>query len=634
VPDSPPRWQPFFDAYRSDLARGIEWLLVARLAVLLGCLSMLLIYEEGAPRIFPSAYVVLVAASAIAVGYLLAYRRLALDLEQFVVLQIALDVLVVTCLVYTTGYNVGFWLLYFATILSASLLVSERAGIVVASAATVAHAIVALVYLVAAQLGSTPPFLTAELLRSADMRWGAFVANVVLPGAGFHFVAVLAALLPYRMTRVRILYDEILDSMREGLVAIDNVGKIVFVNREARRLLNWEGVGRMVGRRFPELLRRREDRRILELLTSEENLHEEVEIDLRDRGTLAVEVKTAVLRDARQRVRGVIGVFVDATLTRRVAEMETRLARLEGVEEMALGIAHEIRNPLASIRGAVQELVPPGDARWTDDDRKLADIVRRESDRLDKIVGEFLSFARARPPERTLHDVGKLVEETALLLAKRDDAKEFDVSATIDGGPNVASIDVGQIKQVLLNVGINALEAMKKGEPLTPGSRARSELRMAEPLDPREPPPERPPEPRPRPQRGRLTFILRRSALPARSELPGGGRLLASRQGVDIIIEDDGPGIPYDLRGKIFLPFFTTKKTGLGLGLAIAQKIVRDHGGDIACEAAASGGARFRITLPLPEAEPISARSSPTFPLPRVLPASSGTAGSHPGAVA
>src|SRR5262249_49287674 len=154
-------------------------------------------------------------------------------------------------------------------ILSASLLVSERAGIVLASAATVAHALVALIYLVSSQLNVTPPLLTPELLKNADMRWGAFATNVVLPGAGFHFVAVLAALLPYRMRRVRILYDEILDSMREGLVAIDNVGKIVFVNREARRLLNWEGVGRMVGRRFPELLRRREDRRILELLTSE-----------------------------------------------------------------------------------------------------------------------------------------------------------------------------------------------------------------------------------------------------------------------------------------------------------------------------------------------------------------------------
>src|SRR5205823_13669232 len=118
-------------------------------------------------------------------------------------------------------------------------------------------------------------------------------------GVGFHLVAGLAALLPYRMTRVRILYDEILDSMREGLVAIDNVGKIVFVNREARRLLNWQGIGRLEGRRFTDTLRRREDAKILGLLTSETDIHEEVELELRGRGILAVEVKTTVLRDAR-----------------------------------------------------------------------------------------------------------------------------------------------------------------------------------------------------------------------------------------------------------------------------------------------------------------------------------------------
>jgi two-component system sensor histidine kinase PilS (NtrC family) len=420
---------------------------------------------------------------------------------------------------------------------------------------------------------------------------------------------VLSALFPERVTRNRILDAEILDSMREGLVAIDNVGKIVFVNREARRLLNWEGVGRMVGRRFPELLRRREDRKVLQLLTAEQNLHEEVELEIRDRGIVAVDVKTAVLRDSRKRVRGVIGVFADATLPRRVTEMETRLARLEGVEEMALGIAHEIRNPLASIRGAVQELVPTGDARWTDDDRKLADIVRRESDRLDRIVGEFLGFARTRPPERKLLDANKVVEEVALLLTSRDDAKEVEVKALPDEqGPDMVLADLGQLKQVLLNLGINALEAMKKGEPLTPGARARIEAAASGDLNPEMLPRHVPtPGTRARPANPKLLLTVRRSDLPARSELPGGGRLLASRQGIDIIIDDDGPGIPPDLRGKVFLPFFTTKKSGLGLGLAIAQKIVRDHGGDVACEASPTGGARFRVTLPFPGEPPRTA---------------------------
>src|SRR5262249_24111888 len=114
-----------------------------------------------------------------------------------------------------------------------------------------------LVYSVSEHLGVLPPLVNPELLKNMDLRWNAVITTLLQAGVGFHLVAALAALLPYRMTRVRILYDEILDSMREGLVAIDNAGNIVFVNREARRLLNWEGVRRLEGRRFTDELRRR-----------------------------------------------------------------------------------------------------------------------------------------------------------------------------------------------------------------------------------------------------------------------------------------------------------------------------------------------------------------------------------------
>jgi two-component system sensor histidine kinase PilS (NtrC family) len=574
---APPRWEAFFDTHRHDLRRGVAWLLVGRIVIAVACIALVLLLDRGTPKNFP-AYVILLVTASVAAGNLLVFHyRLVQNIELFVQLQIVFDVLVETLLVYTTGgvYQMGFAYLYFASILSASLLVSERSGLVVASIATVALALVALAYAVFGNYGMTPPLVSPELLKYVDFGWNTVVTTLVQAGVGFHLVAGLAALLPYRMTPVRLLYDEILDSMREGLVAIDSAGRIVFVNREARRLLNWEALGRLEGRRFIDVLRRREDAKVLEFLTSEEDLHEEVELELRGRGIFAMEVKTTVLRDTRGRIRGVIGVFVDATLQRRVTEMETRIARLAGTEEMALGIAHEIRNPLASIRGAVQELVRAGDASWTDDDRKLASVVQRESDRLDKIVGEFLDFARNRPPELHAQDVGRLVDEIVLLLTQREDAKSFEVKSEVAGGPFVAFVDAGQLRQVILNVGINALEAMKRQDSNTP------------------------PPGRPRP--GRLLFLVRGGELPARSTLPGGGSQVAARPSVEILIDDDGPGIPQDLRSKVFIPFFTTKKTGLGLGLAIVQKIVKDHGGDIRCESSPSGGARFRVGLPLAE---------------------------------
>lgn len=590
--EAPPRWQAFFDAHHHDLARGVEWLLVGRLMIVLGCLVLVLLLDQGIPANF-AAYSLLVFAALLSAGYLLVFRyRPVQNLELFVQAQIVGDVLLESILVYTTGgvYDMGFVVLYFASILSASLLVSERAGFVIASTATVSLALVALAYAVSKDMGMTPPLVNAELVHNVDVKWNEVVTRLIQAGFGFHLVAALAALFPYRMTRVRILYDEILDSMREGLVAIDNAGRIVFVNREARRLLNWEGLKRLEGRRFTEELRRREDAKILELLTSEQDIQEEVELELRGRGVFALDVKTTVLRDGRDRVRGVIGVFADATQKRLVAEMETRLARLEGTEEMALGIAHEIRNPLASIRGAVQELVRTGDSRWSDDDRKLASIVHRESDRLDKIVGEFLAFARNRPPERHPFDVARLVEEVALLIAQREDAKPFDVKADVQGGPFVSLVDAGQLRQVLLNVGINAIEAMKKQEAPAPLPSAAGTPAASTPSGGRR-----------REARGRLQFVVRATELPARSALPGGGSLVAARPSVEVAVDDDGPGVPVEQRTKVFMPFFTTKKAGLGLGLALVQKIVRDHGGDVRCESSASGGARFRIVLPLVE---------------------------------
>jgi signal transduction histidine kinase len=124
---------------------------------------------------------------------------------------------------------------------------------------------------------------------------------------------------------------------------------------------------------------------------------------------------------------------------------------------------------------------------------------------------------------------------------------------------------------------------------------------------------------------------VRACELPARSELPGRGRLLAARSGVEVLIDDDGAGIPAELHTKVFLPFFTTKKSGLGLGLAIVQKIVRDHGGDIACEQAPIGGARFRISVPLhdPRDARRSGDTSKSFARPTVPPPA-GTSGGAP----
>ena len=556
----------FFDRHRQEFAQQVQWLLAGRVAVILLCLMILLLYEEGAPRQFAGAYASLVVGLGVAAVQLVLYRQVR-DLERLVLVGICLDVLLESVLSYMTGgiYNVGFAFLYFASILSAVLLLSDLAAFLAASLATVALAVIAALYWLAHHYSFNLPLVPPELYQEVDLRWGRITANLIGVGLAFHGVAFLGMHLPSRMSRVQILTDEIVDRMREGLVAIDRRGHVVMVNREACRLLNWGHGTSIVGRRFEDSLRRREDQQVLEILARGEDVHSEIELVIRDREPLMVEVITTVLRDPRQRIRGVVGLFRDLSLKQRLEDMETRLAHLSGTEETALNIAHEIRTPLASIRGAVQELT----RHALDDpsDKRLAEIVRSESDRVDRILQEFLDFARMRPATRRSVDLAMLVDETCVLLDQRPDAKRARLEWPHEAPVYPVYGDADQLRQALLNLGTNALEAV--GE------------------------------------QGTVRFSLRELDLPERSVGPE--RRLGSRLGVEVAVEDDGAA-PVDeaTAKKVFLPFFTTKKGGLGLGLAITQKIARLHEGDITCGPSELGGTAFRLVIPLEDtpAEP------------------------------
>ena len=557
--------ETFLDLHRREYGQQARWLLLARVVVILICLATLLVWEEGDPRLFDSAHTTLVVALGLAAAQL-AWLRRAEDLEGLVLLAVCQDVVTVTLLTYFTGgiFNIGFVLLYFGTIMTAVLLLSERSAFLIASVASTALAVIALVYWWANNVPDfVPPLVHPELYQGVELRWGRITANLIGVTLALHGVAFLGTQLPYRMSRVGVLYDEILERMREGLVAIDARGRIVSVNSEACRLLNWGRPELLVGRPFERVLRRREDMKVLEILARGVDVHCEVLLEIRGREPQPVEVVTSILTDSRQRVRGVIGIFRDLTLKQRMEAMQTRLDRLAGTEEMAQGLAHEIRTPLASIRGAVQEITSQ---EFSDEgDRRLSEIVRRESDRLDRLLQQFLDFARMRPFIRQRIDLRRLCDDTALLLQRRPEARELDVRCE-PGPPVMVEADPDQLRQALLNVGNNAVEALAAG-----GARS---------------------------GKGTVRFTLRAAERPRLTEGPE--RQLGSRSGVELCVDDDGAHpIPVEQRSRVFLPFFTTRKGGLGLGLAITQKILRLHGGDISCGEGALGGTCFRLWLPL-----------------------------------
>jgi signal transduction histidine kinase len=267
-------------------------------------------------------------------------------------------------------------------------------------------------------------------------------------------------------------------------------------------------------------------------------------------GERLVEATVAPLRNAgRGGVRGAVLTLHDVTVREQLERARRTAERLRAFADLSATIAHELRNPLASIRGAAQELATtrPEDA----DERTLLSVLVREADRLDRIIRDFLDYASERALELRRVSVGDLLEEVAVLLRARvseQTNEAISIRCEADAGA-VAQLDLDRMKQVLLNLGINALEAIG----------------------------------------GQGHVVLRARREEAQDD--GKGR-------VCIEVEDDGPGIPPDVQERIFDPYFTTKPGGTGMGLAIVERIVRAHGGEISVHSRPGRGTTFRIRLP------------------------------------
>jgi two-component system, NtrC family, sensor histidine kinase HydH len=226
--------------------------------------------------------------------------------------------------------------------------------------------------------------------------------------------------------------------------------------------------------------------------------------------------------------------------------------RLAAIGEMSAGLAHEIRNPLAAIKGAIQYLDP---RKLPEDDREFLEIVIEEVNRLNGVVTQFLDYSRPLKPALAPTDVNEVLEKTFRLLEPEvPDAVELALELA-DWVPRVHA-DAEQLKQVFLNLALNAFQAMPHG--------------------------------------GRLAVTTR----VARDELAFWREGARRADVVEVRFRDSGPGIPEEVRESIFVPFYTTKEKGTGLGLAICQRIVKAHLGSIVVRSTAGEGAEFLVSLP------------------------------------
>jgi len=560
-----------------ELDRRLRWLLVGRLGVAVcGMAAILGVHIlRGSPRIPPAsspasyAYYTLFAACVINLGYLLVRRRLR-NAVFLAWVQLLVDVALESLLVYYTGVDGVFAYLYFATVIAAAMILSGRASLLVASTATVLLSAVFIAHFLearaAGETGAAVPRVLLEL--------NALVVHLAFFALSLHVVAVLAGRLAAEVRRVRILNDEILQTMSDGVVTIDRDGRIAFVNRPARLLLGLSDGERLEGRSFESLGVDPLDRLLGETLHTGEPAQAAVRLSRPDGSTVALDLAVSVLEDAEARIRGVVAILHDTTLREAVEEMERRAERFRALAEMGAGMAHEIRNPLASIRGAAQAL---RDEAARPEDSRLLGVLVRESDRLEAIIDNFLRFARHRPPTLRDVDVRELLQEVAALLRARPDARAVAVEVEADTA-GTARCDSDQMKQVVLNLGLNAVEAL--AERQSPGARISLRARRAEPGAPGSGPHLR------AISSGRLPWPG--ATIPA----PAGAAPLC------VEVADNGPGIDPAHRSRLFEPFFSTKPRGTGMGLAIARRIVEAHGGTIALESLPGQGTTFRIHLP------------------------------------
>ncbi len=464
-------------------------------------------------------------------------RRLALA-------QLAIDVIVITALAYVTGPLKVHAYVYFLPVLAGGLVLGLRAGVGLAAFSSCLLGLVVGLYYAAIALHLLDLQVPAAARVSFDPRPEFLVPFLFFFFLSLHVVAWLSGRLGEELSRVRILNEEILHNMSGGVVAVDRFGAIAFANAQGSALLGLKDPpARLQGRDYARTLPADVALLFRQVLSGGDPLEKEIRL-----GETPVEVAIAPLGDGRvEGLRGAVAIFNDLTLRSQVEQMEQRAERFQALLEMSAGIAHEIRNPLASIRGAVQELDSSSFAG--EDDRKLLQIVLRESDRLNRIVSDFLEYATERPVELALVNVADVLREAADTLGARTPPTRTKIRLEVPR--QIIGRGAGdKLQQVFLNLGLNALEACGDGGHLVIRCLSASE--------------------------------------------PGGGL----RDGVLVEFEDDGPGIAKEDLPKLFTPFFTTKPRGTGMGLAIARKIVQAHKGTISIDSTPGKGTVARVWIP------------------------------------
>ncbi|MCI0415188.1 ATP-binding protein [bacterium] len=538
---------------QDDLKQKLIWLMTLRMVIIITLLGSAILIQLVSRTILPinPLYFLIFLTSIFTLFYGFLFNRIP-DLKLLAYMQLSGDVLVITLLLYFTGgVKSSFSFLYILVIISSSILLYRRGSLYIASISSVFYGL--LVVLVHYRV---LPYYDLDVEEIAGITYRMLYYYIFMHLFAFYSTAMMSSYLSERLRRtrtaleemdedlsdLRLLHQKIIDSMTAGLVITDLERQINFVNEPGIRILRLP-IQDLLGKQIDKLfLQEINMERVVEALKT--NSFTSLErVLIKDKQGILVGMNISYLQSQKGSPTGYMVIFQDITEGRKMERQFRLQERMAAIGTMAAGIAHEIRNPLASIRGSVQLL--QSELVLSEDQRKLMEIVLTESTRLDQTIQNFLNYAKPKQLSTAVEDLKEIVSDMLNFIQKGPEFKEGHRIEFLGSEENfLHEVDSNQIKQVIWNLSINALRAMPEG--------------------------------------GKLTVTLSH-------DLPG-----------DIILSfrDEGRGIEPERIESIFDPFQDSTTGGSGLGMAIVYRIVQDHHGHIFIESTVSRGTTITVRLP------------------------------------
>ncbi len=348
------------------------------------------------------------------------------------------------------------------------------------------------------------------------------------------------------LTRIKAFSDHVVETMPVGFVAVDGNGIIISFNQTAESILRLAS-DQVIGRTASEVL----PRQMLDMVTALRGstrtaIGNEFDCSFPDGRIVPLDVTLSSLKGEDGSVWGTIILFRDLTEVQSLKREVETSRRLASLGRLAAGVAHEIRNPLSSIKGFATYFKE----RYRDnpDDQKTSEIMIHEVDRLNRVITQLLEFARPPVIQKKRASLQSLIQRSLKMIERQASAKEIQVLSHLPSEIKETHLDPDGINQVLLNLYLNAIEAMEQG--------------------------------------GTLSVSLSREL---------------GSPWVKIMVSDTGSGISKEDLEHVFDPYFTTKQTGTGLGLAIVHKIIEAHKGEVRAESEIGRGTTVTVLLPVKE---------------------------------